>query len=104
MSPKADIQDSIKAAEARDDALALLEEARGEYLVLARETAVRIATEGDGTCTVDQVRELCPPPLQFDGRVMGAIFKMASWELESYINSKRVTCHKRPIARFRYLG
>lgn len=87
----------------RESALKLLEETRQNYLIDARTAAERIAADGDGTCTVDQVREVCPPPADIDGRVMGAVFNTRDWEHHGYERSSRGVCHKRPISRFRYL-
>lgn len=88
----------------RTHALRILEESRQAYLMGARDIAEQIARHGDGTCTVDSVREKCPPPKEIDGRVMGAIFNTADWEHLGYVRSDRVTCHKRPISRFRFVG
>jgi hypothetical protein len=85
----------------KDDALSVLEQARKAYLTKAREVAEKIAIHGDGTCTVNQVREVCPPPDEFDGRVMGAIFNTSEWQHDGYLRSSRITCHGRPISRFR---
>ena len=82
----------------------LLEETRREYLEQARQAARSIAIGGDGTCSVDEVREVCPPPVEVDGRVMGAIFNNAEWDHAGYERSNRVTCHKRPISRFKLAG
>lgn len=88
----------------RDAALALLEQTRKAYLVEARRVAITIALEGNGTCTVNQVRDVCPPPKQCDGRVMGAIFNTQDWVHDGYLRSSRAACHHRPISRFRYVG
>jgi hypothetical protein len=81
-----------------------LEIARSHYLSKARKAARQIALDGDGTCTVNDVRAIEPPPENIDGRVMGAIFGGRDWELDRYEKSTRAVCHKRPIARFKYVG
>jgi hypothetical protein len=88
----------------KQQAMNLLEEARREYLEEARVVAKQIAMEGNGTCTVDQVRDVCPPPKEMDGRVMGAVFNSSDWEHAGYERSNRTTCHKRPISRFRMVS
>jgi len=88
----------------RDDALRILEDSRKSYLMDARGIAEEIARNGDGTCTVNNVRERCPPPEELDGRVMGAIFSTSDWEHLGYERSDRAACHKRPISRFRFVG
>lgn len=91
-------------SDSRDDVLARLERIRKEYIAQARVAAEMIAAEKDDTCTVDDVRAVCPPPEHVDGRVMGAIFNTPEWEFVQYERSRRDICHKRPIARFRYVG
>lgn len=88
----------------KQQALNLLEEVRREYLEGARTAAKQIAIEGNGTCSVDEVRDVCPPPKEIDGRVMGAVFNNSDWEHAGYERSNRVTCHKRPISRFRFVS
>lgn len=87
----------------RDAALDLLEATRGEYLEHAREVATRIGQER-GSCTVDDVRELAPPPEGIDPRVMGAIFRPREWEPGGWVQSRRRACHGRPVRVFRYRG
>lgn len=86
----------------REEALNALEIARADYLANARNVAKEIAVNGNGTCTVNQVREVLPPPDGIDGRVMGAIFNKSDWQNMGYVSSDRGVCHKRPIALFRY--
>jgi hypothetical protein len=86
----------------REEALGALEIARADYLAKARNVAKEIAVSGDGTCTVNQVRAVLPPPDVIDGRVMGAIFNKSDWQNMGYVSSDRGICHKRPIALFKY--
>lgn len=74
--------------------------ARAEWVDAARATARQLGSHG-GLVNVDDVRALCPPPPDADPRCMGVIFLKSEWDRVGYINSKRKTCHKRPIAQFR---
>lgn len=78
-----------------------LERARKEYLTRAREAALKLLETKD-TITINDVRDLCPPPKQFDGRVMGAVLTTSDFKATGeYVKSSRSTCHKRPIQKFR---
>lgn len=85
----------------KEDALEALEIARRDYLEEARAAALTLKHK---RITIDDVRELCPPPESIDPRVMGAVFNTPDWEAVGYVRSKRTTCHKRPIAQFQYVG
>lgn len=80
--------------------LPLFEQTRAEYLILARATA-RLLAHTNGSVTINDVREKCPPPAGIDGRVMGAVFLKAEFEQLGYETSDRRTSHGRPVARFR---
>jgi len=80
--------------------LPLFEHYRKDWLSAARHAAKCIAAV-KGEITVNDVREVVPPPEGRDPRVMGAIFKSNEWELVRYQRSVRSTCHHRPIAVFR---
>lgn len=83
------------------DWLDLLEETRPDYLALAR-NAARKLLETQDTITINDVREVCPPPADIDPRVMGAVFRCADFEATGeFVLSSRTTCHRRPIQRFR---
>ena len=83
------------------DWLDLLEETRPEYLARARKAALELL-ETRETITINDVRAVCPPPKQFDGRVMGAVLTTSDFEgTGEYVKSSRDTCHKRPIQLFR---
>ncbi|MEL6758223.1 MAG: hypothetical protein AAFP81_17460, partial [Pseudomonadota bacterium] len=74
---------------------------RPEYLARARATA-RLLLESRDEITINDVREHCPPPPHWDGRVLGAVFKHPDFESTGRIvKSNRSTCHKRPIQLFR---
>lgn len=84
----------------KEEALEALEQYRAGYLASARQVARElVAKSPDGTVTVNDVRAVCPPPENIDGRVMGAIFRGGEWEMVGYTPSLRA--HMRPIARFR---
>jgi hypothetical protein len=76
----------------------LFETTREDYLAEARLAAESLANQR-GVITVNDVREMCPPPANIDPRVMGAIFKSKAWHKVGYMSSSRA--HMRPIAMFR---
>lgn len=80
-----------------------LESGRKLWLRRAREAARSLAMRR-GSVTIDEVRELCPPPEDVDPRVMGAVFKHNEFELVDYIESRRKACHGRHIGIFRLRG
>lgn len=86
------------------DWLDLLEEHRPDYLAQAREAARRLLRDRD-SITINDVREICPPPADIDPRVMGAVFRTSEFEATGeFVLSSRTTCHRRPIQRFRLSG
>ena len=83
------------------DWLALLEQHRTDYLAVAREAARWLLQERE-SITVNDVRAICPPPKEYDPRVMGALFRTKDFEpTGEFVRSNRNTCHNRPIQRFR---
>lgn len=86
------------ATEGRDEALALFEEHRAEWLAAARHAALRLYRRVERPITVDEVRAECPPPEGIDPRVMGAVF--SGWVAVGFVNSRRRMCHGRPIRMF----
>lgn len=87
-----------------EDWLETFEMTRPEYLARARATARLLLMTRD-EISIDLVREHCPPPANWDGRVLGAVFKHADFEgTGRYVKSSRETCHKRPIQLFRLAG
>jgi hypothetical protein len=91
-----------EATEARDAALALFEEHRAAWLEQARGTAHRLYRRLGRPITVDDLRAECPPPAGCDPRVMGGVF--AGWAAVGFTNSRRRTCHGRPIRQFMPAG
>jgi hypothetical protein len=77
----------------------LFETHRPGYLTKARTIARELLQVRDFV-TIDDIRELCPPPTGIDPRVMGAVFNRADFEGVGYIQSQRKECHKRPIQKF----
>jgi len=75
----------------------LFEATREDYLADAR-LAAEILVKERGAITVNDIREICPPPDNIDPRVMGAIFNRKLWQKVGYIHSSRA--HMRPIAMF----
>lgn len=83
-----------------EDWLSLLETHRPDYLTLARDAARKLLSERP-SITINDVREVCPPPADIDPRVMGAVFRHADFEATGeFVLSSRTTCHRRPIQRF----
>lgn len=79
-------------------ALALFEPS--EYLAHARLVAFQLFNRTRRAVTVDDVREICPPPAGVDSRIMGAIFNTKDWKPAGYTQSKRRECHGRVIRQF----
>lgn len=90
------------ATQSRDEALELFEVHRAEWLAAARQTAILLYRREQRPITVDEVRAECPPPAGVDPRVMGAVF--SGWTPVGFTNSRRRTCHGRPIRQFEPTG
>lgn len=88
------------ATKGRDEAMALFEEHRALWLAAARHTAILMYRRVARPITIDDVRAECPPPIGFDPRVMGAVFKVKDWTPVGFTNSRRRACHGRPIRLF----
>lgn len=88
-----------EATEGRDEAMALFEVYRAEWLATARDAAFRLYRRLERPITIDDLRAECPPPEWADPRVMGAVF--SGWTPVGFTNSRRRTCHGRPIRLFR---
>lgn len=74
---------------------------RRTYIDEAVLTAINIATDR-GEVSADDLHESCPVPAEFDGRVLGCVFKNREmWEQIRWQESRRPKCHKRPIAVWR---
>ena len=83
-----------------EDWLSLLETHRPDYLTLARDAARELLAERP-SITINDVREVCPPPADIDGRVMGAVFRHKDFEATGeFVRSSRGECNHRPIQRF----
>ncbi len=81
--------------------LELLEYHRGDYLEYARDAARWLLEERE-TITIDDVREICPPPPDINPCVMGAVFRTKDFEgTGEYVGSRRKTSHNRLVQRFR---
>jgi len=86
------------ALETKEDALEALEQSRAEYLIQARMVAHRIA-KLKKVITINDVREVCPPPSEVDPRVMGAVFNTSDWEPVGFHLSARA--HGRIVRKWR---
>src|SRR5262245_46110632 len=80
--------------------LPLFEQHRANWLEQARGVARQIGLQ-QYHVTIDDVRELCPPPRDVDGRVMGAVFTRKEWQRVGYQASTRGTCYHRPVTVFK---
>ena len=89
--------------ESQEEALSALEEARADWLAMARASALEVANQ-KGFVTVDDIHRTCPVPKGIDGRVMGAVFNTADFEAGDFVLSSRKICHGRPIRRFVLAG
>ena len=83
----------------RDSALDALEIAREDYVEAARAAAYRLL-ETQASITINDVRDICPPPAGVDPRVMGAVLRAPRFVRVGYVQSDRKTCHSRPIGLF----
>lgn len=84
-----------------EDWLETFEMTRPAWLEKARATA-RLLLSQHETIHINQVRDHCPIPSDWDGRVYGAVFRHPDFEATGqYVRSSRETCHKRPIQLFR---
>jgi len=72
---------------------------RKNYVDTARVVAAFICRE-EGTVTVDQLRDVFPPPDEFDARVCGSVFTGPMFNAVGYTQTKRVTSHARTIRVF----
>ena len=77
-----------------------LEQVRAAYLESARFAADQLYHGGKKQVTINDVRDICPPPASIDPRTLGAVFrrKQDKWKVVGYERSKRA--HMRPIAVF----
>lgn len=82
------------------EVLPLFEEHRADFLARARAVARAIARQR-GEVTINDVREVCPPPETVDPRIMGAVLRAPEFEACGYRKSDRRECHGRPVAVFR---
>jgi hypothetical protein len=83
-----------------EDWLSLFETHRPDYLSEARDVARKLL-ETRASITINDVRDICPPPRGIDPRVMGAVFRHKDFEATGeFVLSNRTTCHNRPIQRF----
>jgi hypothetical protein len=89
----------MSAATFKQSILPLFEEHRAEWLEEARSAAYKIGCNG-GKVTIDDVRRVCPPPVDVDPRVMGAVFLRNTWRKVGYMNSRRKDGHGRHIVIF----
>jgi hypothetical protein len=87
----------MSAATFEQSILPLFEEHRAAWLEEARSAAYKIGCTG-GTVTINDVRRVCPPPVDVDPRVMGGVFLRSTWRKVGYLSSSRA--HGRPVVIF----
>lgn len=98
-----DLFDYAKSKEAKDAGMALAASHAVDKLAIARSIAVQIATNGDGTCTADQVGKVLKAQSIKIGPWAGSIFKDGNWQFTgNRILSKRISNHAREIKVWRY--
>lgn len=90
----------MTALQEKQRVMDLFEETRTEYLVRARKAAFDLWREKLKPLTIDDVREVCPPPANFDPRVMGAVFNKTYWVPVGFTTSNRRVAHGRAIRQF----
>lgn len=84
--------------------LSLQEDAHSRWIEEARQVAVRLARER-GEVTIDDVREVLPPPVCVDPRINGVVFRPSKyWRCVGYRKSAREENHNRPIGIWQYIG
>lgn len=85
-------------------ALAILEEARIDFLVKAKSVAIRLAKQ-NGTVNSDQLRAHCDLPENINPSVFGCVFSRKNeWKIISFVKSTRAESHGRYIKQFEYIG
>ncbi len=75
----------------------------GNWVAQARIAARHIAVE-KGEVTINDVREVCPPPEDADPRILGAVFQKNEFVRVGFAVSDRRACHGRMIGVFRLKG
>lgn len=93
-------QATLTGFDLRDESLSLLERTRADWISRARIVAYNII-KNKGWCTADDLREVWPVPVDWDARVVGAVFRDKMFVKEGYTATERPSSHKRPIAVFR---
>jgi len=86
--------------ESKEEAMEVLNRTRKDFLLKARELAIKIVKE-KGQVTTDDIRLQIEIPKGVDGRVMGAVFNSKTWISIGYKKSEIETSHRRPISIFK---
>lgn len=89
----------LPATPSFEEARRILEAVRAEWLAEARAVARGLA-RGGRQITINDVREVCPPPPDVDPRVCGVVFRTKEWRRLRYVESRRAVSHGRPVAAF----
>lgn len=77
---------------------------RVDELCLARQIAIEIARNGDGTCHMDQVRQRLPEGVEL-GPAAGSVFKGSEWEFTGLrVRSLLQSNHARELKVWRLIA
>jgi hypothetical protein len=85
----------------KQEAFALFESKRKEWLQDARRTAVTLARKNNGLVTSDMVHEYLEAPPDTSPSIFGAIFKTDYFEQSGFTITQREKAHARPIRLWR---
>lgn len=77
---------------------------RRQYIATARTQASILYRKTGKPISIDDVREVCPPPAWIDPRTMGKVFQNQDWERVGETASSRGVNHGRKIALFQPTG
>jgi hypothetical protein len=77
------------------------EQAKNEYLALARKTALSMGSRGKAVTINDVRARVGNPPPRVNPNIMGAVFKGKKWIKVGWVNSGREAAKQRAIGRFK---
>jgi hypothetical protein len=92
----------VNEAQARKDmALLLHESGKSDYIIKARQAAVKVAKK-KGFVSINEVRRDCPPPDKYHPSVMGAILRGSVFEhTGQYIKAAHPASHARIVGVYK---
>lgn len=74
-------------------------ESQAKWIERARKVAVELART-HGYVTSDMIWSKCPPPSEFEPRVMGAVFANQGLVKDGWVQGTRKVSHGRPISKW----